>query len=92
MRSKIATHSHEVRSLQRYELKSTRRGAQLRCGTGGDGRGGGAGGHCSVERETRFRQPEPEIIFSHSSLTKGSAALIEVVAPGHPLYGGPDEH
>jgi hypothetical protein len=30
MRSRIATHSHEVRSLQRYELKSIV-AAQLRC-------------------------------------------------------------
>ena len=45
MRSRIATHSHEVR---RVDLA-----AQIRCaGTGGDGRSGGSGGHCSVERET----------------------------------------
>ena len=37
MRSGTATHSQEVRSLQRYELKSTV-AAQLGCaGTGGDG-------------------------------------------------------
>jgi hypothetical protein len=32
---------------------------------------------------------QAEESLSHSLLTKGSAALIEVVAPGHPLYGEP---
>ena len=88
MRSRIATHSQEVRSLQRYELKSTV-AAQLRCaGTGGDGRSGGGAGHCSVERETRFRQTAGKKSSSHSSLTKADQRPIEVVATRPPTLWG----